>query len=377
MSMFWVVETFDMGVTPSSLTQLAANIIKPLPSTHPLCCLPAPECATIPSAPQYPPLRQSFQPPRTVFRNSRPNLASIQRETVSIDHCLPAYYSLLQKWGGFRALRQQRRNRRGRGGAGLLHHRRRLEAERRLHHPEPKRIAGPPALGGHPPRHCRVLGGHPRLASLARGEAPVRCIENELRCFWNSCVVDARCRRVDPSSRLLLPTTNTLHALDARPQRLLTVEYFRAAMLPVHQYLIRDYEMQQRRAMGAEAVSRMLSTHLYYRRGFPFYTFNIVGGLDEEGACRPILNGPDVLSWPERALGRMRRSALAWRGTEILTICASECMFLPPTSASIPGPASLRKEASLREELVLPVRAPFPVLSASRKSCFVKQTSVG
>lgn len=51
----------------------------------------------------------------------------------------------------------------------------------------------------------------------------------------------------------------------------------------VYQYLIRDYETQQRRAMGTEAVSRMLSTHLYYRRNFPFYTFNIVGGLDEEG----------------------------------------------------------------------------------------------
>lgn len=35
--------------------------------------------------------------------------------------------------------------------------------------------------------------------------------------------------------------------------------------------------------MGSGAVSRMLSTHLYYRRSFPFYTFNIVGGLDEEG----------------------------------------------------------------------------------------------
>lgn len=35
--------------------------------------------------------------------------------------------------------------------------------------------------------------------------------------------------------------------------------------------------------MGSRAVSRMLSTHLYYRRSFPFYTFNIVGGLDEEG----------------------------------------------------------------------------------------------
>ncbi|CAN0052418.1 unnamed protein product [Ectocarpus sp. 6 AP-2014] len=54
-------------------------------------------------------------------------------------------------------------------------------------------------------------------------------------------------------------------------------------LLRLLEYLIRDYEMEQRRTMGTKAVSRMLSTHLYYRRGFPFYTFNIVGGLDEEG----------------------------------------------------------------------------------------------
>lgn len=49
------------------------------------------------------------------------------------------------------------------------------------------------------------------------------------------------------------------------------------------QYLIRDYEKQQHRAIGTKALSRMLSTRLYYRRSFPFYTFNIVGGLDERG----------------------------------------------------------------------------------------------
>ncbi|CAN0090614.1 unnamed protein product [Ectocarpus fasciculatus] len=54
-------------------------------------------------------------------------------------------------------------------------------------------------------------------------------------------------------------------------------------LLRLLEYLVRDYEMEQRRAMSTKAVSRMLSTHLYYRRGFPFYTFNIVGGLDEEG----------------------------------------------------------------------------------------------
>lgn len=46
--------------------------------------------------------------------------------------------------------------------------------------------------------------------------------------------------------------------------------------------------------MSTKAVSRMLSTHLYYRRGFPFYTFNIVGGLDEEGVCAKAMEENDV-----------------------------------------------------------------------------------
>lgn len=66
--------------------------------------------------------------------------------------------------------------------------------------------------------------------------------------------------------------------------------FFFCFVFPSRKYLVRDYESQQSRTVGTEAVSRMLSTHLYYRRSFPFYTFNIVGGLDAEGAfCRASL----------------------------------------------------------------------------------------
>ena len=43
------------------------------------------------------------------------------------------------------------------------------------------------------------------------------------------------------------------------------------------------YEHEHNKKMSAGAVAAMLSTILYYRRFFPYYVYNIIGGLDENG----------------------------------------------------------------------------------------------
>jgi 20S proteasome subunit beta 6 len=43
------------------------------------------------------------------------------------------------------------------------------------------------------------------------------------------------------------------------------------------------YQFNHRQPMSANAVAQLVSTTLYMKRFFPYYTFNLVAGLDEEG----------------------------------------------------------------------------------------------
>merc|ERR1712151_178930 len=43
------------------------------------------------------------------------------------------------------------------------------------------------------------------------------------------------------------------------------------------------YEHKHRRPPSVVAIAQMLSTTLYYKRFFPYYTFNILSGIDDEG----------------------------------------------------------------------------------------------
>jgi 20S proteasome alpha/beta subunit len=52
----------------------------------------------------------------------------------------------------------------------------------------------------------------------------------------------------------------------------------------IHKYIFR-YEHGNNKVMSTAAAAQLLSVTLYYRRFFPYYSFCLIAGLDEEGAC--------------------------------------------------------------------------------------------
>eukprot|EP00112_Aurelia_sp_Birch-Aquarium-sp1_P017845 Seg418.2 transcript_id=Seg418.2/GoldUCD/mRNA.D3Y31 product="Proteasome subunit beta type-1-A" protein_id=Seg418.2/GoldUCD/D3Y31 len=46
---------------------------------------------------------------------------------------------------------------------------------------------------------------------------------------------------------------------------------------------LKMYEHEHGKKMSCSAIAQMLQTILYYRRFFPYYTYNIIAGLDSEG----------------------------------------------------------------------------------------------
>jgi len=65
------------------------------------------------------------------------------------------------------------------------------------------------------------------------------------------------------------------------------------------------YQYNHNKPMSLPAAAQLLSNTLYYKRFFPYYTFNLVAGLDPEGADQllSIVNTQKPTQRPLRVQG--------------------------------------------------------------------------
>jgi 20S proteasome subunit beta 6 len=72
----------------------------------------------------------------------------------------------------------------------------------------------------------------------------------------------------------------------------------RETLNKVLHHKITMYEHRHNKEMSAPSIAQMLSTTLYHKRFFPYYTFNVLGGLDQDG--RGAVWGYDAVGSFER-----------------------------------------------------------------------------
>lgn len=83
-----------------------------------------------------------------------------------------------------------------------------------------------------------------------------------------------------------MPTRHVSRVLKLTDRAVLASSGMQSDIAVLHKVLkirLAQYKHNHRRDMSLSALSQMLSTILYYRRFQPYYTFNVLGGIDDDG----------------------------------------------------------------------------------------------
>ena len=83
-----------------------------------------------------------------------------------------------------------------------------------------------------------------------------------------------------------VPARNVSRIMKMTDKVVLATAGMQADMATLHKVLrarLVAYEHNHNKQMSLTAASQMLSIVLYYKRFFPYYTFNVLGGIDENG----------------------------------------------------------------------------------------------
>ena len=85
----------------------------------------------------------------------------------------------------------------------------------------------------------------------------------------------------------------------------------RVAFHKMLQFELAEYEAKMGKKMSTQSIAQLISTRLYYRRFFPYYAFNVLGGIEEDGTG--AVYGYD-------AVGSFERSACCVQGSGVSLI---------------------------------------------------------